>query len=256
MYFFERLLYRISISQYKNNFILKGGLLLSAMIGDERRTTQDMDTMVKKIELESNILIPIIQEIISMKMDDGIKFTIIKTKDIRQEDMYGGIKIYLMGIKEHLQVPLSIDITTKDPIVPNELIFRYKCMFSNHYIKIMSFSKESIIAEKFETLIKDVNANTRTKDFYDLYMLMYHYYNELNKENLVKAIRETCKRRNSLFLLEEIIERYNEVRESSILSSRWEKYKNKYSYATAITYNDILKEINKIVKLIKEYQDV
>ena len=257
MYFFERLLYRIAISEYKNNFILKGGLLLASIIGDDRRTTQDMDTMIKGIELNTDILVPIINKIIEINANDGISFKLIKTKDIRELDIYGGIKIYLLGQKEHLQVPLSIDITTKDPITPRELAFKYKCLFEDKYINIMAFSKETIIAEKFETLIKDVDSNTRAKDFYDLYILIHNHYEELNEQNLLKAIKNTCKRRESLYILDELTERYNFVKESKILLSRWEIYRNKYEYAKYISYDEIIYEINKIVKLIaKEYQPV
>lgn len=159
----------ISISKYKNNFILKGGLLLSAIFGDDRRTTQDMDTMIKGIPLEINELTRIINEIINIKCDDDINFEINKSKEIRLADKYGGLRISLIGYKEHLQVPLSIDITVGDPITPRELEFKYKCMFDDEYINIMAFNKETIIAEKFETFITDNIMNTRTKDFYDLY---------------------------------------------------------------------------------------
>ena len=131
MYFFERLLYRIGISEYKYNFILKGGLLLSAIFGDERRTTQDMDTMLKGIPLEVKTLEKIIKEIIGIDGKDGITFEIVSIKDIRLIDKYGGLKVKLIGYKEHLRVPLAIDVTVGDPITPKELNFRYKCMFVN-----------------------------------------------------------------------------------------------------------------------------
>lgn len=190
MYFFERLLYRISISKYKNNFILKGGLLLSAIFGDERRTTQDMDTMIKGLPLDMKTLENIINEIININQNDNISFKIKNTKEIRIIDKYGGLKVNLIGFKEHLQVPLSIDITVGDPITPRELEFKYKCMFDDSYISIMAFNKETIIAEKFETFITDNILNTRTKDFYDLYMLLTKFYNEINKDTLVKAIKK------------------------------------------------------------------
>ena len=191
IYFFERLLYRISKSKYKNNFILKGGLLLSAIYGDKRRTTQDMDTMIKGLPLDTKELENIFNEIISIDCKDGINFKIKNTKEIRLIDKYDGIKVSLIGFKEHLQVPLSIDITVGDPITPRELEFKYKCMFDDSYIKIMTFNKETIIAEKFETFITDNIMNTRTKDFYDLYILLTRFYDELNKDTLVKAIKNT-----------------------------------------------------------------
>lgn len=253
MYFFERLLYRISISQYKFNFILKGGLLLSAIIGDERRTTSDMDTMIKGIDIESDELLKIIQEIINIKTDDAISFEIEKTKEIRVDDVYGGINIKLIAKKDGLIIPLFIDITTKDPITPREIEFKYKSIFDDEYIKIMAFNKETIIAEKFETLIKDTETNTRAKDFYDLYVLIKEYWNELDKTNLIKAIRNTCKRRESLYILDELEERFDFIKESAILQGEWDKYQISHLYARDINYADIMKNINLIIEeLAKE----
>lgn len=252
MYFFERLLYRISISRYKFNFILKGGLLLSAIIGDERRTTSDMDTMIKGIDIESDELLRIIQEIINIETDDNISFEIEKTKDIRVDDIYGGVNVKLIAKKDGLIVPLFIDITTKDPITPREIEFKYKSLFDDTYIKIMAFNKETIIAEKFETLIKDTETNTRAKDFYDLYIIIKDYWNDLDKTNLIKAIQNTCKRRDSLYILDEIEERFDFIKESNILQNEWNKYKIAHLYAKDIEYADIMKNINLIIEELEK----
>lgn len=252
MYFFERLLYRISISRYKFNFILKGGLLLSAIIGDERRTTNDMDTMIKGIDIESDELLRIIQEIINIETDDNISFEIEKTKDIRVDDIYGGVNVKLIAKKDGLIVPLFIDITTKDPITPREIEFKYKSLFDDTYIKIMAFNKETIIAEKFETLIKDTETNTRAKDFYDLYIIIKDYWNDLDKTNLIKAIQNTCNRRDSLYILDEIEERFDFIKESNILQNEWNKYKIAHLYAKDIEYADIMKNVNLIIKELEK----
>ena len=252
MYFFERLLYRISISRYKFNFILKGGLLLSAIIGDERRTTSDMDTMIKGIDIESDELLRIIQEIINIETEDNISFEIEKTKDIRVDDIYGGVNVKLIAKKDGLIVPLFIDITTKDPITPREIEFKYKSLFDDTYIKIMAFNKETIIAEKFETLIKDTETNTRAKDFYDLYIIIKDYWNDLDKTNLIKAIQNTCKRRDSLYILDEIEERFDFIKESNILQNEWNKYKIAHLYAKDIGYADIMKNINLIIEELEK----
>lgn len=252
MYFFERLLYRISISRYKFNFILKGGLLLSAIIGDERRTTSDMDTMIKGIDIESDELLRIIQEIINIETDDNISFEIEKAKDIRIDDIYGGVNVKLIAKKDGLIVPLFIDITTKDPITPKEIEFKYKSLFDDTYIKIMAFNKETIIAEKFETLIKDTETNTRAKDFYDLYIIIKDYWNDLDKTNLIKAIQNTCKRRDSLYILDEIEERFDFIKESNILQNEWNKYKIAHLYAKDIKYTDIMKNVNLIIEELEK----
>ena len=252
MYFFERLLYRISKSKYKNNFILKGGLLLSAIFGDERRTTQDMDTMIKGLPLNTLQLKNIINEIISIDCEDDIIFEIKNTKEIRLIDKYGGLKVSLIGFKEHLQVPLSIDITVGDPITPRELEFKYKCMFDDSYINIMAFNKETIIAEKFETFITDNIMNTRAKDFYDLYILLTRFYDELNKKTLVKAIKNTFKRRGSDYDIEKIIKTFDLIKESDKLKQNFKNYKNKKSYVENIDYDDVMNSIDLIIELLEE----
>jgi len=250
MYFFERLLYRISISKYKHNFILKGGLLLSAIFGDERRTTQDMDAMIKGIELDFDLLKKIIEEIVIVELDDEIKYEVLKYKDIREEDKYGGIKIFLMAYKEHLKVPLSIDISINDPITPRELEFKYKCMFDDKYINIMTYTIETIIAEKFQTLIEDTIGNTRAKDFYDLYVLLTENIDDIDKEILIMAIKNTFKRRETSNLLSEIDIRFEEISKSEILENSWAKYRNTHKYANEINYQEIIEAITMIVDLL------
>ena len=252
MYFFERLLYRISISKYKYNFILKGGLLLSAIFGDDRRTTQDMDTMIKGIPLDMEKFKKIITEIINIDSHDQIKFEILSSKDIRLTDKYGGLRIKLMGYKEHLQVPLSIDITVGDPITPRELEFKYKCMFEDEYISIMAFNLETIIAEKFETFITDNVVNTRSKDFYDLYMILNNYYDEINKNELNRAIKNTFARRDTEFDITKIKSNFEAIKESDRLKHNFENFKLKKDYVKNITYEDIMNKINVIIELLSE----
>ena len=252
MYFFERLLYRISVSEYKNNFILKGRLLLSAIFGNERRTTQDMDTLIKGLPLKKEELERIINEIININSDDDIIFKIKKMKEIRVVDKYGGLKVNLIGFKEHLHVPLSIDITVGDPITPRELQFKYKCMFDDSYINIMAFNKETIIAEKFETLITDNIMNTRAKDFYDLHILLTRFYIDIDKEVLVKAIKNTFKRRESILEMDKIIDVFNLIKNSEKLKLNFNNFKNKKVYAENITYDDVMDSISLIVELLKK----
>ena len=252
MYFFERLLYRIGISKYKYNFILKGGLLLSAIFGDERRTTQDMDTMLKGIALEVKTLEKIIKEIISIDAKDGITFEIVSIKDIRLIDKYGGLKVKLIGYKEHLRVPLAIDVTVGDPITPQELNFKYKCMFGDSYINIMAFNKETIIAEKFETFITDNIMNTRAKDFYDLYILLTRFYNEINKNDLVQAIKNTFERRESKFDINMIIFSFDLIKNSERLKNNFNRYKIKKIHVKDVRYEDVMDAIEIIIKLLQK----
>ena len=251
MYFFERLLYRIGISEYKYNFILKGGLLLSAIFGDERRTTQDMDTMLKGIPLEVKTLEKIIKEIIGIDGKDGITFEIVSIKDIRLIDKYGGLKVKLIGYKEHLRVPLAIDVTVGDPITPKELNFRYKCMFDDAYVNIMAFNKETIIAEKFETFITDNIMNTRAKDFYDLYILLTRFYNDINKDDLVKAIKNNFERRAAKFDINIMASNFDLIKNSEKLRANFNRFKLKKVYVKDISYEEVMDAIEIIIKLVQ-----
>lgn len=252
MYFFERLLYRISISKYKYNFILKGGLLLSAIFGDDRRTTQDMDTMIKGLPMDIKELTKVITEIVNIDCNDNIKFEVISSRDIRLEDIYGGLRIKLIGYKEHLQVPLSIDITVGDSITPRELEFKYKCMFDDSYISIMAFNLETIIAEKFETFITDNVMNTRNKDFYDLYMILDNYYDKLDKKQLISAIKNTFERRNAEFNIDKIKYNFEAIKMSERLKHNFENFKSKKAYAKSISYKNVMNKINIIIELLSK----
>ena len=111
-FMFERILERISVSSYNENFILKGGLLLSAMLGIESRSTRDMDVSIKGIDVSKEKMVHILNEILSINLDDGVKFELVDITDIREEDEYGGNKYQLIGKLENLKVNLEIDIST------------------------------------------------------------------------------------------------------------------------------------------------
>lgn len=211
-----------------------------------------MDTMLKGIPLEVKTLEKIIKEIISIDGKDGITFEIVNIKDIRLIDKYGGLKVKLIGYKEHLRVPLAIDVTVGDPITPKELKFKYKCMFDDSYINIMAFNKETIIAEKFETFITDNIMNTRAKDFYDLYILLTRFYNDINKDDLVQAIKNTFERRVSKFDINMIVSNFDLIKNSERLKTNFSRYKLKKIYVKDISYEDVMDAIEIIIKLLQK----
>ena len=248
MYFFERILYRISISKYKNNFIIKGGLLLSSMFEDESRTTQDMDAMIKGIEISEHKLREILTEILDMHVDD-INFEILSFKKIREVDLYGGYRVSIKAFIDTLTVVLKMDITVGDPIIPREIEYKYKCLIEDKVIKIMAFSKYTIIAEKFETLIETLETDTRAKDFYDIYKLMQ---DDLDEVKLYKAIYNTFKRREKLNLLNDLNDRYKIIKDSSALREYWNNYQRKNYCAREIDYVDFVKTVNNIIEIVNK----
>ena len=163
IYFFERFIERLSKSKYKNNFVIKGGFLISSLISIENRTTMDMDSIVKGIALK--------EEIININVDDGIRFEIKDISYIREEDEYENFRISLIANVGKTKNPMKLDLTTGDAITPREIEYTYPCIFSKEDIKIMAYPLETILAEKYETIIRRNITTTRMRDFYDLYTL-------------------------------------------------------------------------------------
>ena len=195
---FEALLKRISMSIYKNKFIIKGGLLLSSIFGVNLRSTMDLDTTIKGLPLDRETLTKVINKIISIDVEDSVKLEIQNIKDIREEEIYSGFEVNLKAEFDGLKTNLIIDITTGDVITYKEVEFKYITLFDNETINILTYNYETIIAEKFESIISRNIDNTRMKDYYDIYMFVNLKWNDINKETLRKAIINTSKARETL----------------------------------------------------------
>ncbi len=238
-FMFERILERISNSKYRDNFILKGGLLLSAMFGIESRSTRDMDISVKGIDVSKEKIIEVINEILSIDLKDGVKFEVVKITDIRQEDEYGGNKYSIIGKLENLKVSLEIDISTGDEITPKELKYEYDSLFEDKAIYIDSYNIETILAEKIETILRRGQYNARMKDYYDIYFFLTKLKYEINLDILKDAIKNTFTQREAFDYLKD----YEQILDGIVLQERmqdyWNTYKVKNKYAQEIELNDI-----------------
>ena len=248
-FMFEALLRRISISHYKEKFIIKGGLLLSSIFGVNLRSTMDLDTTIKGLPLDKDTIRKVINEIISIKIDDGIKLHIENIKDIREEELYSGFNVNLNGEFDGLRTNLMIDITTGDVITYKEVEFKYNTLFDNETINIMTYNYETIIAEKFESVISRNLDNTRMKDYYDLFMFVSLKWNNINKITLKEAIYNTSKNRGTLDYMNSVNSYIDLISDDSRLKSLWNNYRRTYEYAKEISYDDTIKAI----KIIGEY---
>lgn len=249
----ERLLERISKSKYKDNFILKGGMLISSIVGIDSRSTMDMDTTIKGFNLDRNTLDKIINEIINIDIDDNIKFSIISIENIRDDDNYGGLRVHLQAYFNEMPVDLKIDVTTGDKITYGEINYKYNLLLEKRSIEIWTYNVETIIAEKYESIIKRSIFNTRIRDFYDLYMLT-HLQNKTNisKKMLVDAITETSKHRNTYDIINDknvVDEVINSIDNDKSLQKQWSNYQNAYAYAKDIEYMQLIDSIKSIKEL-------
>jgi len=257
MFFFERILERISISRYKDNIILKGGLLLSSIIGEDMRTTKDMDATLKSVLLEKSNVLNIMNEILAIPLNDSVKFEIVDIKDIQEEDEYGGFKINIVGMLEKLRVNMFVEFTTGDKITPKEIDYNYNSIFEDKKISILAYTIETILAEKFETIISRSIANTRLKDFYDIYILMSNYKDIISNDVLVEAIKNTFRKRETNINVDKISEVIFLIRNDNVMKNYWEKYQSKFSFSQGINYNEIMDKLEYILLLLeKEFVSV
>lgn len=247
----ERLLERISISQYKDNFILKGGMLISAMLGIDSRTTMDMDTTIKGIPLNEKEIEKILQEICKLDIDDDVSFKLNKVEPIREDDDYGGFRAtFEANYQEKMPVILKIDITTGDKITYKEIKYSFNLMLEDRKIEVWSYNLETIIAEKFETIISRGTLGTRVRDYYDIYMLLKTQSNNIDFKVLNEAIKRTAEHRNSTETIEKWQDVVKVLQESDTMKKQWDRYKKDNFYAEGIEYSDLIEGIKQIGKTL------
>lgn len=251
LFYFERILERISISNYRGQIILKGGLLLTSVIVDDERTTKDMDATLKGIPLTKNDVEKVFNEILNIDIDDGVSFQIISIKDIRLEDEYGGFRLNILSKLDNNKTYITVELTTGDVITPKEMKYNYNSIFENKKIPIMSYTLETVLAEKFQTIVTRGLFNTRLKDFYDVYILINTKINELSKDNFIKAIKNTFERRETNFDIEQFNEVINDLIDDNNMNNLWNEYVSKNSYAKGIKFNDTINSIKMIIEILE-----
>ena len=240
MCLFEGILEKLSKSKYSENFILKGGLLISSLIGVDMRSTMDMDTTLKGIPLNEESISNILNEILAIEIDADIEYKLIKLSPIRQEDVYEDFCASISCIFGKINATLNIDITTGDVITPREMNYSYSKILEEGTIPIMTYTIETILAEKFETISSRNISTTRARDFYDLYMIYSIYKDKIDKDLLRKAIERTSKYRGSFetaLQYKEIVELF---RESEMPKELWKKYTQNNPYAKDVDFLDMI----------------
>jgi len=233
-YMFERILERVALSKHKNGFILKGGMLIAAMVGIDTRTTMDLDATIKGNVLTEHEIVAIVAAILSVPLDDSITLTLRGTEQIREEADHPSYRVSIEASLDKMRQTLKIDITTGDVITPREIEYSFKLMFEDRKIAIMAYNLETVLAEKFETVITRGIANTRMRDFYDIYILMRTQ--SLDKETFRLALKRTTERRKTAHLMLDHKVVIQRITTSMIMISLWERYQKRYCYAADITW--------------------
>lgn len=237
LYMYDRFLERLSKSKYRDNFVLKGGFYLSTLFGVENRATMDIDTAFRNASFDEETIIKMINEIVSIKIDDNAKLSYLGIEPIRDEDEYGAFRVTIQVEYETMKQSFHIDIATGDPITPKEIRYKYLPLLGDYYVDLYAYNMETILAEKIETMLNRLELNGRTRDFYDIYLIYKKEWQNINIDHFRKAIDKTFTKRE---YKGDPFEDLDIIRNSEILKERWNKYQRNFSYAEGIEFEDIM----------------
>lgn len=247
IYMMERFLERLAQSEYRDNFIIKGGILVTAMIGVAHRSTMDIDTSMKNLNLSAEDALRVVNQVKDIDLDDGVSFDVKDVSNIMDEMEYPGIRVTMNANVGRLITPLKIDISTGDAITPRAIEFNYDLLLEDRSISLWSYNLETILAEKLQTVLARGILNTRMRDFYDIRMLLDTYEDKVNKAVLKDAFAATCKKRGTDHLQEQAEEIIKIIEADEQLQVLWRAYQKKYSYAAEIDYASVISGVRKLM---------
>jgi len=249
-FFMERFLERISISKYKNNFVLKGGVLISSIVGIDTRMTKDMDLTIQNLPLNEDVIKNVMGEIIAANIDDATTFVLIDLISIREGADYRGLKVRFNAAFDKTRTTIQIDITAGDKITPKEISYNYKLLLGNRSIDIISYPIETVLAEKIESILSRSVANTRMKDFYDCYLLSRSHEKIINFEILFTAVKNTAKERRAESIFENTDKNIELIKTDDSIKHSWFAYSKQFSYASGISFDAIVSELEVLLKKV------
>jgi len=250
-YFLESILEKISNSDENENFIFKGGFLLANVIGIRQRNTVDIDFLIRRFSLTEENIKQRFEKIFQSGNDNGITYEIQKIEEIRKEDEYGGFRITVLCRLENIRQIIPLDIATGDPITPSEISYEYKSIFSNSLFEICAYNIETILAEKIQTVYQRGIFNSRSKDFYDIYILYHLKKEEIDFEHLKEACQNTFKHRYTDFNIDSILNVLTGLKVEKDLKIRWSSYQKRFRYAEEISFDEAVNAVIEVVKNIR-----
>lgn len=251
IYMMERFLERLAESEYRDNFIIKGGILVTAMVGVAHRSTMDIDTSIKNLNLSAEDGLKVVNEIKDIDLGDDVTFDVKDVSNIMDEMEYPGIRITMNAIMGKLIMPLKIDISTGDKITPREVEFKYALLLEDREINLWSYNLETILSEKLQTILARGLFNTRMRDFYDICMLLSLYEASIDADVLKQAFAATCKKRETEYLGEQAEKILANVEADEQLQNLWKSYQKKYTYAADMKFSDVIKSARRLLALVK-----
>ena len=249
-FFFDAFLKRLSVSKYRDNFVFKGGFLLSTSLGIDLRSTMDIDFLLTKMDLNRETIIDALTKISSIDCGDNITFEFKTIDEIRKEDEYGGYNVVFIGQLENIKEIVSVDIATGDPITPDAVNYEYRCLFEDVTLSFKAYNYETIVSEKLQTiLVRDV-LNSRSKDFYDMFAIYKLRISDIDSIVLKEAFEKTCNYRNTLFKKDEAIAIINRISNDFQMKTRWNSYRKKNKFAEGVEFEDAIKAVLYFLEIV------
>ena len=243
----ERLLERISLSPYKENLVLKGGLLIASLVGTAFRTTMDMDATLRARSLDQATIQKMLEEICAFALDDEVRFEFEHLEEIREDDSYGGYRASLIAHFEGIRTPVKIDLTTGDKLTPDAILYEYPSGFEEKTLEIWAYNLETVLAEKVETILRRSTLNTRARDFYDVYLLVGTQGESLDRALFREALIATIAHRKSPVLLAKSAETLQAILADNAMQARWQRYAQKYAYARGVEFSNIIQVVSDLL---------
>ncbi|WP_308681487.1 nucleotidyl transferase AbiEii/AbiGii toxin family protein [Stomatobaculum longum] len=237
----ERFLERITRSQYRNNFILKGGMLVAAIVGLDTRATMDIDTTVKSLNLTKDNAVNIVEDIIAIDLSDGVQFQITKVTDIMEERDYPGIRFMLETTMDKMRQAIKIDISTGDIITPGAVEYAYNLMFEDRAIFLWTYNMETLLTEKLETIMARGTANTRMRDFYDIHVISHQ--ETFDRNILKKAFLATSAKRNTIDQIPDFRTILSTVEADDSMRKQWESFREDSFFVGELSWNEVMASV-------------
>ena len=249
-FFFDEFLKLIFISIHRENFMLKGGMLLTYSLGVQNRSTLDIDFLVKGFPIETVELKRILKEILGDTNKKDLWFELNDTvEEIKSEDKYGGLRFHVIGHLANIRIPFSIDIATGDPIYPLPRLERYSTILGDN-IELNMYPLETVLSEKLQTILTRAENNSRSKDFYDIYAILKNKFEVLNIMELKVAVSMTFSYRKTEISKEKAKFIIRNINEDSLINERWIRYKKKNPYAKEIEFSEIIDSLNTLIEMV------
>ena len=251
IYLMERLLERVSLSRYRDNFVLKGGLLVSSLVGVDMRSTMDIDTTVKSLPLNKSAIQKILEEIMAIGLEDGVLFRITKVQDIMEGHAYEGVRFMIDCTMDKLKQTIKMDISTGDEITPKAITHELPLIIEDRTIELWAYNLETLLAEKLETIMVRAEANTRMRDFYDIHVLLEQDAETIDRDTMKAAFYATCNKRGSIELIGTIDDVINKISDDDTMRQLWNNYRKTNYYVGALEWEDVIGSARKLRIMIE-----